>query len=156
MNLFRKKIIFLLVTELFASRDHKYAWYTTGFSANLTEDVHLLLKEGLKIGYSPPTQYSRKWTTDILSALTDEHCSLVIIILVPNRLTNFLDMTINEDSITWGEDELDEETCLVFPKNGFFKLPNQSSVLPHAIGCQSPSTLSQYKQVLRGNQWIIE
>lgn len=60
MNLFRKKIIFLLVTELFASRDHKYAWFKTGFFANLTEDVHLLLKEGLKIGYSPPTQYSRK------------------------------------------------------------------------------------------------
>ena len=65
MNLFRKKIIFLLVTELFASelfasRDHKYAWFKTGFFANLTEEVHLLLKEGLKIGYSPPTQYSRK------------------------------------------------------------------------------------------------
>ena len=159
MNLFRKKIIFLLVTELFA-RDHKYAWYSTGLFANLTDNVHLLLKEGLKIGYSPPTQYSRKWTTDILLALTDEHCSLVIIILVPNRLTNygdyFLDMIINEDSITWGRKELDQETCLVFRQNGFFKRPNQSSVLPHAIGCQSPSTLSQYKQVLRGNQWIIE
>lgn len=99
--------------------------------------------------------------TDILLALTDEHCSLVIIILVPNRLINygdysdFLDLKINEDSITWGEDKLDEETCLVFPENGFFKRPDQSSVLPHAIGCQSPSTLSQYKQVLRGNQWII-
>ena len=60
MNLFRKKIIFLLVTELFASRDHKYEWFTTGIFANLTDNVHLLLKEGLKIGYSPPTQYSRK------------------------------------------------------------------------------------------------
>ena len=60
MNWFRKKIIFLLVTELFA-RDQKYAWNSVSdLSEDLSEDVHLLLKEGLKIGYLPPTGYNRK------------------------------------------------------------------------------------------------
>ena len=96
--------------------------------------------------------------------MTDEDCSLVIIILVPNRLTNYganygdyvLRMKINEDSITWGDDHLDTDTCLVFPEFGFFRRLNESSVLPHVIGCQLPSTSDQYEQLLLGNQWIIE
>ena len=50
----------VLTLSIKFARDHKYAWYSTGLFANLTDNVHLLLKEGLKIGYSPPTQYSRK------------------------------------------------------------------------------------------------
>ena len=64
--------------ELFA-RENKYAWNSTIFDTDLgkqcllnmsnvtllqcynnTKHVHLLLKQGLKIGYLPPTQYNRK------------------------------------------------------------------------------------------------
>ena len=47
-----RRVVFLLAIELFA-REHKYAWNTTG--TDLSQDVHLLLKEGLKIGYLPVT-----------------------------------------------------------------------------------------------------
>ena len=58
MKYFQIRIGFLLVIELFA-REDKYAWNTTG--TDLSQHVHLLLKEGLKIGYLPPTQYNRKF-----------------------------------------------------------------------------------------------
>ena len=51
----------MLLIELFA-RENKYAWNTTG--TDLSQHVHLLLKEGLKIGYLPPTQYNRKFISE--------------------------------------------------------------------------------------------
>lgn len=61
MKHFRMRIVFLLVIELFA-RENKYAWNSTG--TDLSHHVHLLLKQGYKIGYLPPTQYNRKFVSD--------------------------------------------------------------------------------------------
>ena len=58
MNYFRTRIVILLVIELFA-RENKYAWNST--DTDLSYHVHLLLKQGFKIGYLPPTQYNRKF-----------------------------------------------------------------------------------------------
>ena len=66
------------------------------------------------------------------------------------------DIAINEDSITQYGKEQDRGSCLVFPRWGFFRRPNEPSVLPHAIGCQSPSPVWNYMLVLLGNQWIIK
>ena len=80
-------------------------------------------------------------------------------ILVPNRLSNFGDtlegVQIGQDSITWGKEERDSKTCLTFPQNGFYKRSNEKSVLPHAIGCQRPSTFWDYRSVLEGNRLMI-
>ena len=77
-------------------------------------------------------------------------------ISVSNRLGNFgdtlLDIKISKDSITWGKEERDSKTCLIFPKFGFYKRSNEKSVLPHVIGCQRPSKLWDYVPVLRGNE----
>ena len=54
-----RRIAFLLAIELFA-RENKYAWNSTIFDTDLKGHVHILLKQGLKIGYLPPTQYNRK------------------------------------------------------------------------------------------------
>ena len=81
-------------------------------------------------------------------------------ISVTNRLGNFGDtlvgVHISKDSITWGGEELDSNTCLSFPKNGHYKRSNEQSVLPHAVGCQRPSYLYEYGSVLKGKWFIIE
>ena len=68
-----RRIVFLLAIELFA-REHKYAWNTTG--TDLSQDVHLLLKEGLKIGYLPPTQYNRKFISGTPQFIGGIHSSV--------------------------------------------------------------------------------
>lgn len=79
---------------------------------------------------------------------------------VTNRLGNFgdtlLDVKISKDSITWGGEERDHKTCLTFPKNGHYKRSNEQAVLPHAIGCQHPSTVWEYGSVLKGKWFIIK
>ena len=68
MNFFRIWIGFLFVIELYA-RDNKYAWNSTAARCpknrtkfvDLSEEVHRLLKQGLKIGYLPPTRYNGKF-----------------------------------------------------------------------------------------------
>ena len=84
----------------------------------------------------------------------------MINISVTNRLVNFgeelLFVNISKDSITWGEEEIDPNTCLRFPRNGFYKRSNEKSVLPHAIGCQRPSDNSDYRSVLIGKRLIIK
>ena len=46
---------------------NKYAWNSYAYQGfkgeyvDLTPEVHLLLKEGLKIGYLPPTEYNCKF-----------------------------------------------------------------------------------------------
>ena len=68
---------------------------------------------------------------------------------------------IGKKSITWGGDdfylkysgEIEEqrgEKCLVVPEQGFFKRPNERFVLPHAIGCQSPTENRDYISILQG------
>ena len=84
-----------------------------------------------------------------------------------------LGLNIGEDSVTWGGEKTvtvrqsGMNFCLNFPKNGFFKGPNEQSVLPHAIGCQPPTPVyeycescgireyrSEYKSVLLGDRMI--
>ena len=57
---------------------------------------------------------------------------------------------IGENSITWGDDVRDSYTCLMFPENGYYRRENEQSKLPHAIGCQSPMTVSDYQSILQG------
>ena len=51
--------------------------------------------------------------------------------------------------------KIDPNTCLRFPRNGFYKRSNEKSVLPHAIGCQRPSHYWDYQSVLEGKRLII-
>ena len=57
---------FLLITESFA-REHNYSWKSSasemprGGYRGLAPGVLLLLKQGLKIGYLPPTEYNCKF-----------------------------------------------------------------------------------------------
>ena len=82
-----------------------------------------------------------------------------------------LGVEISEDSVTWGEKEniFVGRHCFPLPKHGFYKRPNEQSVLPHAIGCQLPTPVyaycescgalqyrSDYKSVLQGDRMIIE
>ena len=66
---------------------------------------------------------------------------------------------IGKESVTWGEQFSIEHSgeiigrrrkCLVFPENGNFKRPNERFVLPHAIGCQSPTDYRDYISILQG------
>ena len=67
---------------------------------------------------------------------------------------------IGKESITWGDkfslehsgEIMDRwgEKCLVVPEQGFFKRPNERFVLPHAIGCQSPTDYRDYISILQG------
>ena len=61
-----RRIVFLLVIELFA-RENRHAWNST-----FNYPPILLLKQGLKIGYLPPTQYNRKFMTHKLLRTTHE------------------------------------------------------------------------------------
>ena len=74
-------IFFLLLTESLARESQvSYAWNSTsacilgylwhdgqmvtrvdGRCKDATEDVHILLKQGLKIGYLPPSRYNSKF-----------------------------------------------------------------------------------------------
>ena len=64
MNFIR--LWFLLITEIF-TREQNYPWYSAarkypgGGYIGLHPGVLLLLKQGLKIGYLPPTQYNCKF-----------------------------------------------------------------------------------------------
>ena len=84
-----------------------------------------------------------------------------------NRLANvndtLLDVKIGKDSITWDNESADTfrkgylsytsdgMKCILFPENGFFKRSNEATVLPHAIGCQTPTDNSHYKVKLQGS-----
>ena len=87
-----------------------------------------------------------------------------------NRLANvndtLLDVKIGKDSITWDNEFADTSDtkhdgylsytsdgmkCILFPENGFFKRSNEATVLPHAIGCQTPTDNSHYKVKLQGS-----
>lgn len=68
---------------------------------------------------------------------------------------------INKESVTWSDNVgldiaerhkmcFDNETCLIFPDQGFFKRETERSVLPHAVGCQLPSHNSHYMLILKG------
>ena len=61
-----------------------------------------------------------------------------------------LGIQIKQDSLIWGGEFQDEETCLWLPWNGFFKRENESFVLPHAVGCQTPTLTSDYVHSLKG------
>lgn len=68
---------------------------------------------------------------------------------------------IDKQSVTWSDNVglyvtdrhkmcFNNETCLLFPDQGFFKRETERSVLPHAVGCQSPSHNSDYMSILKG------
>ena len=67
---------------------------------------------------------------------------------------------IGKESITWGDKfalehpgEIRNQSggkCLIVPEQGFFKRPNERFVLPHAIGCQSPTDNHDYISILQG------
>ena len=61
-----------------------------------------------------------------------------------------LGVKVGPDSITWGGYDFDQETCLEFPKYGYFKRKNERWVLPYAIGCQTPTENWNYAAVLQG------
>lgn len=168
MNFFRKWV-FLLLIELFA-RDDKYAWNSTaprnleGRDYLFNQDVHRLLKQGLEIGYLPPTRYNSKLS---VSSIVLKQQTLKYFFSVMNRLGNFgdslgdafSDIQITKDSVTWGERKsVFEKNCsFTFPERGFYRRSNERSVLPHAIGCKLPSYVfgSQgYRSVLQG-AWLI-
>ena len=82
---------------------------------------------------------------------------------MPNRLANINDtllgIYIGKDAITWGDNynsagTLDvglwDEECMLFPDGAFFKRENERFVLPHAIGCQSPTNYLDYRSILQG------
>ena len=72
---------------------------------------------------------------------------------------------IGEESITWGDITFELERysgeikerlgrkCFIFPEYGLFKRPNERFVLPHAIGCQSPTDNDDYISILQGCVW---
>ena len=78
---------------------------------------------------------------------------------IPN--IGILYVRIGQESITWGDNKFDLERsgeikerwgtkCLIVPEHGFFKRPNERFVLPHAIGCQSPTQNQDYISILQG------
>ena len=163
------RIFFLLLAESFAKEtkvsypwnstwinpESRRAWkymqqnpYNSILGNGLSNNALLLLKQGLKIGYLSPTRYNCEFWNS-------EHD--LSFFWVPNRLVNFnetlLDIKIGKQSVTWGHDHIDKETCLKFPEYGFFKRQSERSVLPHAIGCQPPSHNDAYMLVLQGNLW---
>ena len=44
------------------------------------------------------------------------------------------------------------------PEFGYLRRDHEQAVLPHAIGCQAPTSLDEYKSILKGQhgfQWLI-
>ena len=40
------------------------------------------------------------------------------------------------------------------PGSGYFRRANEQAVLPHAIGCQAPTDLSEYITILKGQHGL--
>ena len=60
MKLFQA--VFLLLTECLAKETKvSYPWNSTWTGGGLSREAHRLLKQGLKIGYLPPSRYNCKY-----------------------------------------------------------------------------------------------
>ena len=66
------RLWFLLITGIFA-RERNYPWNSAIYQnidrrgyGDLSPEVHLLLKQGLKIGYLPPTKYNCKFVFPVI------------------------------------------------------------------------------------------
>ena len=69
-----------------------------------------------------------------------------------SKANNLLGIRFEEDSVTWGRDVFNQELCAYLPSNGYYRNSNQQPVLPHAVGCQNPTSVNQYELFLQ--EWI--
>ena len=59
-------------------------------------------------------------------------------------------LKFTNDSITWGEYYYDDVLCTDVPSNGSYRRQNEQAVLPHALGCQNPTAVQEYRFFLQG------
>ena len=67
-------------------------------------------------------------------------------------------MRIRKNFVTWGYSRFDETVCMEIPEFGYLRRDHEQAVLPHAIGCQAPTSLDKYISILKGQygfQWLI-
>ena len=65
-----------------------------------------------------------------------------------------LRIRISKNFVSWGYTYFDEEVCMEMPAFGYLRRDHEQAVLPHAIGCQAPTSLDKYISILKGQHGL--
>ena len=167
------KSIFICLLQLgclWASRD-QYSWLDS--PSGLEPEIGLLLKQGLKIGYLPESYVNGE---QLFVKFSWFYFNLISIIFPATNclwkphdyysnpefigernggdIDNKLGIRISKNFVSWGFSNFDETLGMEIPFFGFLRRDHEQAVLPHAIGCQVPTSSDKYISILTGQHGL--